>query len=288
MVTQTLSTGQNVRTEAGVPLQYAERGATTVAQYQTMAQQDLSDQQIAAQKAIADQQAAFNKQQFDYQQQLQAKQEQDAKDQADRQSTYDTGRAQNLSQGTQQINDAFAQFNDDYFNKYAQSYMDQVNDQIGYQKDQATKQTSFDMARAGLTNSQAHVNQLGLIDETAGRTIADQTQQAQDAANQLKTNLAASKNDLLNQLTASESIGSPIAGSSMGDVNSALQTQRSAITGIVSDANNQVSATQGVPTVSTIGNIFSGLTSAAGSGIGGVQANTQLAAAGMKPTSPFG
>ena len=42
--------------EQGIPQQYIDRGATTVAQYQLMAQQDASDQQLTQQKQIADQQ----------------------------------------------------------------------------------------------------------------------------------------------------------------------------------------------------------------------------------------
>ena len=285
------ATGQTYNVEQGVPLDYAIRGASTVAQYQTMASQDTSNQQIAAQKAIADQQAAFNQQQLDYQKQQQDLATQQATDQANRQTAYDTGRAQNLAEGTQQINDAFSQFNDDYFNKYAQDYMSQVGDQVDYQKDLATKQTSFDMARSGLTDSQAHVNQLGLLDETAGRTLADQTAQAQTQANSLRDSITGAKNNLMSQLQASETLSSPIAGNTMDDVNSALQTQKSAISGLGSNANDIVSSTSAVPQVSTLGDIFSGVVGSGGSYLGGVQANTALnryyAGAGVAAPSPF-
>lgn len=282
------TTGYQYYTEEGVPLEYAVRGANTVAQYQTMANQDLSDKQIAAQKEISDKQDAFNRQQLADQEAQQAAQQKAAQEQADRQTAYDTGRAQNLAAGSQAVNDAFKQFNDDYFNKYASDYMKQVGDQVSYQKDQATKTTGYDMARAGLADSQAHVNQLGLLEETAGRTLADETQLAQNQANTLKTNILNTKTGLLDQVQASESIGSPIAGSTMDDVNAALQTQRSSISGISSSANDAVAATSGVPQVSTLGNIFASALSGVGSYGSGVQANNTLKAAGLKPTSPFG
>lgn len=275
--------------EEGIPADYLGRGATSVSQYQTMASQDLSDKQIAAQKEIADKQDAFNQQQLDYQKEQQALAQKQSDEAAARQSAYDTGRAQNLAQGTQAINDAFGQFSDDYFNKYARDYMSQVGDQVGYQKDLATKTNSFDMARAGLTQSQANANQLGLIDETAGRTLADETKNAQDQANTLRTNISGEKNALLGQVQSSESLGSPIAGNTMDDVNQALQTQKSAISGINSNANDLVAGTSGVPRVSTLGDIFGGVLSGTGSYLGGVQANTGLNryynAAGMTGTN---
>ena len=284
--------GNTYRVETGVPVDYAARGATTVAQYQQMATQDLSDKQIAAQRDIANQQDAFNKQQLEYQQQQQALAQKQAQDQADRQSAYDTGRAANLAQGTQAINDAFGQFSDDYFKKYASDYMSQVGDQVGYQKDLATKANSFDMARAGLTDSQANANQLGLLEETAGRTMADETQTAQDQANTLRSSIAGEKNSLLGQVTASESIGSPIAGNTMDDVNAALQTQKSAISGIGTNAGDLAASTQGVPKVSTLGDIFGGVLSGTGSYLGGVQSNMALNryanAAGLTGTNSSG
>ena len=117
--------------EQGVPAAYAARGATTVAQYQTMASQDISNQQIAAQQSIANQQQQFNEQQLQYQQQ-QAQQEQDqANQQAQLQSEYTTDRQNLLTQGAGQINQAFSQFTPDYFNQYAQDYMSQAQSDGG-------------------------------------------------------------------------------------------------------------------------------------------------------------
>jgi hypothetical protein len=166
--------------------------------------------------------------------------------------------------------------------------MSQVGDQVNYQKDLATRGTTFDMARAGLTQSQAHANQLGLIDETAGRTMADETSQAQGAANTLRTNVGNEKTSLLGQLTNTSSIGSPIAGNTMDDVNAAIQTQKSAVSGIGANANDIVAGTQGVPQVSTLGNIFSGILQGAGSYASGASANYMLNRGGLSGTSSSG
>ena len=281
-----------VSVEAGIPQDYINRGATTVAQYQTMASQDLSDKQIAAQQQIADQQQTFNQQQADSQKAQYDQQVQQAQDQATRQSEYDTGRSNLLAQGTQQVNDAFSQFSPDYFNQYAKDYMSKAQDDITYQQNIAEKNLGFQLARQGISSSQAGVNQQGLIDESSGRATAEQTANAQAAENTLQGNVAAAKQNLLGQVTSSESIGSPIAGSTEQDVNAALNTQKSAISGVTSQAGDVTSSLAGVPTVSPLSNIFANVLGSAGSYLGGLQANTALgaykaaASGGLAGTSP--
>lgn len=278
--------------EAGVPQEYVDRGATTVAQYQTMASQDLSDKQLAAQQQIADQQQAFNQQQADAQKAQYDAQQKQVQDQAARQTTYDTGREQLVQQGAQQVNDAFSQFSPDYFNQYAKDYMSKAQDDITYQQNIAEKNLGFQLARQGISSSQAGVNQQGLIDESAGRATAEQTANAQSAEQQLQGQVASAKQNLLGQVTASESIGSPIAGSTIDDVNAALNTQKSAISGITTNAGDVTASIQGVPTVSPISNIFANVLGSAGSYLGGLQSNAALgaykaaASGGLAGTSP--
>ncbi len=247
------------------------------AQQQAQAQA-LSDQQTQAQQQIAAQQLAFNQQQADQQAAQYAQQQQQATDQAQRQSDYDTGRAQLLSSGAQQVNDAFAQFTPSYFNQYATDYMSKVNDQLTQQQNQAEKSLAFGLARQGISSSQAGVNQQGLLDETAGRTLAEQTAQAQQQTAALQGQTAATKQNLLQQVQGAESIGSPIAGSSEQDVNASLATQRSAISGITSTAGDTAASLTAVPPVSTLGDIFAGLVSSGGALQQGFNNNSILAA----------
>ena len=265
-------------TEQGVPYAYFQRGATTVAQYETMASQDESNASIAAQEQIANQSNAFNQQQLQYEQQTAAQTQAQADEQAARQSEYTQGRANLLQQGDQSINDAFAQFSPDYFNQYAKDYMSQAQDEITRQQQQAQKSLAFQTASQGLTDSQANVNEQGLIQEDAGRATAQQTANAQSAEQQLESNVASSKQNLLGQVESAENIGSPIAGSSEQDVSTALNTQRSAISGISSGAADTVSSLNAVPTVSSLGDIFSGVLGTAGSALSGANANTTLTA----------
>jgi len=199
--------------EQGVPGEYAARGATTVTAYQQMAAQDLSDKQIQAQKDIAAQQQAFNEQQFQAQQDQYAQQQKQVQEQAARQSEYDTGRAQTLADSTNQINQAFSRFSPDYFNQYSKDYLAKAQDEIDYQRRQATKDLGFQLARQGISSSQAGINQTGLIDEKAGRATAEQTDAAQQAAAGLRTDVANARQNLGQGVVNAQSIGSPIAGS---------------------------------------------------------------------------
>jgi hypothetical protein len=264
--------------EQGVPAAYAARGATTVAQYQTMASQDISNQQIAAQQSIANQQQQFNEQQLQYQQQ-QAQQEQDqANQQAQLQSEYTTDRQNLLTQGAGQINQAFSQFTPDYFNQYAQDYMSQAQNDITYQQSLAQRAEALQVASQGISDSQANVNQQGLIQEDAGRATAEQTQNAQQAESQLESNVSSAKTNLLGQVQSAEAIGSPIAGTSEQDVQSSIDTQQSAISGVTSQAGDVVSSLGAVPTVSPLSNIFSGVLGTTGAVTSGTQANAALSA----------
>jgi hypothetical protein len=276
--------------EQGVPGDYAGRGATTVAQYQQMAASDLSDKQIAAQKDIATQQNALNERQFAAQQAQYDQQQAQVQQQADRQTQYDTQRAQLLGEGTQQVNNAFSRFSPEYFQGYTRDYMAKQQDQIDYQRRLAEKQLGFQLARQGISSSQAGINEQGLIAETAGRATAEQTAAAQQAAANLQSNVAGAKNSLLGQVTAAESIGSPIAGGTIEDVNSAIQTQRNAVSGLASSAGDVASSLQAVPQVNTLSNIFGGVLGGASNFLAGNQANQILGqfGHGLAGTNPRG
>jgi hypothetical protein len=243
------------------------------ADQQAALQRELSDKQLAAQRDISDRQAASNLEQFNYQKGLADQQQRQVTEQAGRQSAYDTGRAQLLGEGAQKVNDAFAQFGDDYFNKYAQDYMGKVGDQLGYQEREAQKQVAFGAARQGIQDSQAVANQQGLLAETKGRTLAEETVNAQNQVGALKSRVAAARQNLLGQVTSAESIGSPIAAADEPGVQSQLQTQRNAVSGVANTAGDTVSSLNAVPTVNTLSNIFANVIGSAGSYLGGVQAN---------------
>jgi len=269
------ASGGAIYGDPGLPQSAIDAGITTTAGYQAYNQQQIADQQMAAQKAIADQQNTYNQQQLAAMQAQQAQQQQAAQDQANRQTTYDQGRAANLNAASQQINDAFAAFTPDYFNQYAQSYTNQAADQLAYQRQQADRTMNYGLARQGLSDSQARANATGILDETQGRALADQIQAGQSQAAQLQSQVSQAKQGLLGQVQNAGAIAPPIAGATMGDVTGALQTQNNAISGIAGNAGNLIASLKGVPTVSGLGNIFSGVLGNLGSYLGGAQAQNQ-------------
>jgi len=255
--------------ETGIPQEYVDRGARTNAQWQMMAQQDENDRQMAQQREVADRQDAFNRQQLADQKAQQDLLQQQADAQAARQTEYDTGRAGVLAEGTQKINDAFSRFSPDYFDQYTKDYMKKATDDIDYQKGLANKALLFGLARQGIGSSQAAVDQKGLIEEDAGRATAVQGQNAADATNTLRGQVASTKTNLLGQVQASEAIGSPIAGVNDQAVSSALDTSRRAISGVTNSAGDTIASLGGVPTVSPLSNIFANVLGGVGSYVGG-------------------
>lgn len=279
----------DVWVEQGIPDAYILRGATTVNQYQNMAAQDLSDKSIAAQREIAAQSQQFNQQQAQEQKQQIEEQKQETQQQANYQSQYDAGRAQALQEGQGRIDQAFARFTPEYFQQYTNDYMNKVNDQINYQRAQAQKDLAFQMARQGLTGSQAFANEQGKIAETAGRTQAEQLALAQADTDALRQRTASARQNLLNQVVQAQSIGSPIAGSTIDDVNANLTQQKNAISGVTSTAGDVTASLGGVPVVNTLSNIFGSVAGGVGAGLQGLnQGNIRVAInrglAGTPPT----
>jgi hypothetical protein len=265
-----------VQAEAGLPQDAIERGFTTQAGYQLQVQKDESAAQLAQQQKIADAQAAENQRQLEAQQAAQAKQQADVAAQAKRQTDYDTGRNQALAEGTAKIGDAFSKFSPEYFQNYAKDYLTQASDQINRQETAAQRSLLFGLARQGLGQSQASVDQMGLLKEDTGRATADATQKGLDASNQLAADVAGKKQNLTQQLVAAQSIGSPIAGSDDASVQGMLNTQKNAMSGITNSSGDTVASLSGVPQVNTLANIFGNLMTSAGSYMGGVNANTAL------------
>lgn len=290
----TMSNGNIVWADPGIPQKYIDMGIGTTTGWQLQAQQEASDTQLAQQKQLADQQLTFNQQQVSDQKAQQDALQAQADAQAKRQSDYDTGRAGLLATGTQSINDAFSKFSPDYFNQYTSDYMTKATDDINYQKDIANKQLLFGLARQGLGASQAAVDQKGLLEEDAGRATAAQTANAEDATNQLKTQVAGSKANLLGQVSAAESVSPPIAGVNDQAVNSSLDTTRQAISGVTNNAGDTIASLGGVPSVSPLVNIFTNVLGGAGSFVSGQNALGVSNAfqnsknAGLGGTSPGG
>jgi hypothetical protein len=289
------SNGQTVAGETGLPQAAIDQGYTTVADWQYAEQNAVNDKSYKQTQDISDKQNAYNEKVLQYTKDTDAETKKQSQEQSDRQTTWDQGRAKLLSEGQQKVNDAFAQFTPDYFKGYTDKYLAQAADDIAYQKLPAQKQMAFGLARRGVIDSQSGINQAGVISEEEGRALAKSTQDATDSTNALRSKVSNAKSNLLGEVLSAESIGSPIAAGTTAGVTTNLDTTSKAISGVTNSAGDVTASISGVPTVSTVSNIFGGALSAAGSYLGGTQAaaglnryNTALSGTGLSGTNPFG
>ncbi|TXN10700.1 hypothetical protein FV219_06040 [Methylobacterium sp. WL122] len=127
-------------------------------------------------------------------------------DEANRQAT--------VRQGTQQINDTFGQFDDAFFDKQRQSYLNFALPQLDDQYGKAQRDLTFSLARDGNLNSSAQSYQNGQLQkayDTNRTTIADQ---GQNYANQARSSVEDARSGLITTLNAT--------GDASGAANSAL------------------------------------------------------------------
>jgi hypothetical protein len=106
-------------------------------------------------------------------------------------------RQDKIRQGTEHVNSVFdSQFNDDYFGKRQQSYLDYASPQLDKQYADAQKQLSFALARSGNSDSSARAAQLGDLQklyDTNKQQVADQAisygTQARNSVEDARSNL---------------------------------------------------------------------------------------------------
>lgn len=116
---------------------------------------------------------------------------------ADEQARQDRIRA-----GTSRVNSIFDnQFNEDYFNKQQQNFLDYASPQLEDQYGNANKELTFALSRAGLSNSSVRAQKEADLQKTYGlnkQQIADQALsykgQAQSSVEDARSNLIATLN----------------------------------------------------------------------------------------------
>lgn len=148
-------------------------------------------------------------------------------------------RQQRITQGQGAIDNAFAGYNDDYFDTYKKNYLDYYNPQIDEKYANAQRDLRYNAARAGILDSSGGQRLFGDL----GKAYTDQRRavesDALNATNQQRTNVETTKSDLYSQNTAA-------ADPSLAAINAA----------------GRAGALQTPPTYSPVGDLFSGLTNA--------------------------
>lgn len=171
-------------------------------------------------------------------------------------------RQEEIRAGTANINSIFdGQFNDDYYNKVQQNYIDYANPQIEDQYGKASKELTYALARGGLLNSSARAQKEGDLQKTYDL----QKQQTADQALSYKGQSQASVEDARSNLIATLNA----TGDAQQAANSALArssalskpTAYSPLTNLFADFTNALGTQAALEKANAYG----------GSGVGGAQ-----------------
>lgn len=104
--------------------------------------------------------------------------------------------------GTQQVNDTFSQFNDDYFNKQRENYLGFALPQLDDQYGKAQKTLTYALARDGNLNSSAQAYQNAELQKTYDTQRLGIADQGQNYANQARSSVEDARGNLISTLNA--------------------------------------------------------------------------------------
>lgn len=121
----------------------------------------------------------------------------EAQAEAERLRQAEERRQQNIALGQQEIAGAFGQFDDNFFNQRAQSYLDFATPQLDRQYQDQMRQLTAALARSGNLNSSLRGELMGQLQreyDTGKLSIADQ---ARTLADQARTGVTTAKSRLM-------------------------------------------------------------------------------------------
>ncbi len=121
----------------------------------------------------------------------------------------EAARQAQIQQATGNINTQFGNtFNDSFFNDLAKKYTDTYSPQLGDQFANARKQLAFNLSSKGLTNSSAAADQYGTLQDKYNTTQQEIQDKGLATANALKSNVASTQSNLINQANAGSDLNS--------------------------------------------------------------------------------
>lgn len=107
-----------------------------------------------------------------------------------------TQREANIRTGQKSIDDAFAQFNDNYYNNFTKAYTDAYNPDIDYQYGKAKDKLTAALAQRGVDNSSIAGNAFADVGKTYNDARSKVASDAMDASNDLRDKVSAAKTTL--------------------------------------------------------------------------------------------
>jgi hypothetical protein len=112
-------------------------------------------------------------------------------------------RQADIKAGTEQVNDVFAQFDDDYFSGVQKASNEYYLPGVDNQYEDARRKLVLNLGGAGTLNGSAGARKLGALDEDYAKKKADYANQGVTLAQQYRGDVESNRMDILNQLSAS-------------------------------------------------------------------------------------
>jgi hypothetical protein len=146
-----------------------------------------------------------------------------AQQQAEAAAQQEALRRQNIQSGQQSIDQAFGQFNDDYFGNITNAFKQAQMPGLQQQFDQARDQLTAALAGRGTLESTAGANQMAQLQQRFGEQQAGIGTQALEFANGIRGQVNDTRNNLLSMVMSG---GDPsgIAARATGDATSLART----------------------------------------------------------------
>lgn len=185
--------------------------------------------------------------------------EADAKARAGRVANFTTSRTNLLNDATGRVNSEFDRYNDDYYNKFAQDFINYYQPELKQQFDDTQKANTFKLANSGNLNSSAAAEQFGRLDQRYATQQADIARKAGVARDSLRADIEKQRSDSLAAVrNAVSAWGDPDYGSD-ASVSDAISRLGASIGGVVSGAATTAGGVT-PPTPTDLGNVFTDLT----------------------------
>lgn len=253
-------------------------------------QRRIADEQRLANERQAAEQRALLQQQFDAQRSSEARAEQqraeaaaaaEARAEAERQAAaeaarvraqraeeYTTGRNMRINEVTGNINQAYAGFDDGYFDQFAKDYISYYQPQVQQQYDDARKRLTFKFARQGGTQSSAAADEFARLTESRKAQQARIADQAANAVQSFRDDIDTQRRTLLGDALSATNIGPEVLPEGVQDVGAQLEQLSSRLNPFVSLAKNRASGVSR-PQLTELGQVFEGFTGGSGSSSSG-------------------
>jgi len=190
----------------------------------------------------------------------------EAQAEAERLRQAEERRQQNITAGQGEISSLFGQFNDDFYNKRSQSYLDYAMPTLDRQYQDQVKSLTANLARTGNLNSSLRGDLMGQLQRQYDTGKLSLSDTASNYANEAKANVAKSKASLME---SNASLADPGLIRNMAEAQASgiqVNPQFQSLSQMISDLSSGVQ-TSGVRKATASGggvNLFSGGSAGAG------------------------